>query len=276
MHLSLSLTIYPKYANLIHKYMKKLFPADTFPGKGRPFLRAEGISMRKTMKNTIFILLLLILSVSTALLIYLHFFASNDNDLSGEWTAELDMTEQAAVTALSWLQDIEAVSISLEDMEVYMQDLTIQVNLTLEQTARSEGTFRCNILPESYDACNQAAYEAFAVAFRELVAERLRMAGYTGGTDEEAVEALVTETFGMPTVAYLMSCGPALLPSMEELQAQYDGSGTYEAEEGILIRQFDAGASVTTKAESYIRKDSILILSDHYPMIYTLEQTQDQ
>lgn len=230
----------------------------------------------KIMKNTIFVILLLILSISTALLIYLHFFAVNDNDLSGEWTAELDMTEQAAVTALDWLQDIEAVSISLEDMESYMQDLTIQVNLTLEQTARSEGTFHCNILPKSYDACNQAAYEAFAVAFRELAAERLRMAGYTGGMDEESVEALVTETFGMSTVAYLMSCGPALLPSMEELQAQYDGSGTYEAAEGILTRQFDSGASVTTKAEGYIRKDSILILSDHYPMIYTLEQSQDQ
>ncbi len=230
----------------------------------------------KIMKNTIFIILLLILSISTALLIYLHFFAANDNDLSGEWTAELDMTEQAAVTALGWLQDIEAVSISLEDMEAYMQDLTIQVNLTLEQTARSEGNFHCSILPESYDACNQAAYEAFAVAFRELAAERLRMAGYTGGTDEESVEALVTETFGMSTVAYLMSCGPALLPSMEELQAQYDGSGTYEAEEGILTRQFDSGASVTTKTEGYIRKGSILILSDHYPILYTLEQAQDQ
>lgn len=229
----------------------------------------------KIIKNTIFILLFLILSISTALLIYLHFFAANDNDLSGEWTAELDMTEQAAVTALSWLQDIEAVSISLEDMEAYMQDLTIQVNLTLEQTDRSEGAFHCNILPESYGTCNQAAYEAFAVAFRELAAERLRMAGYTEGTDEESVEALVTETFGMSTVAYLMTCGPALLPSMEELQAQYDGSGTYKAEEDILTRQFDSGASVTTRTEGYIRKDSILILSDHYPMIYTLEQTQD-
>lgn len=224
----------------------------------------------KIIKNTILILLFLTLSVSIASLIYLQFLASNDNDLSGEWTAELDMTEQAAVTALGWLQDIEAASVSMEDMESYMQDLTIQVNLTLEQTARSEGTFRCNVLLESYDACNQAAYEAFAVAFRALVAERLRMAGYTGGVDEESVEALVTETFGMSTVAYLMSCGPALLPSVEELQAQYGGSGTYEAEENLLIRRFDDGASVTTRTEGYIRKDSVLILPDHDPVVYTL------
>lgn len=244
--------------------------------------------MRKTVKNIVVILLLLSLSVSTAFLAYLHFFASADKDLSGEWTAELDMTERAAVTALDWLQDIEAVTVSLEDMETYMQGLTIQVDLTLEQTARYGGTFHCNILPESYDACNHEAYEAFAAAFRELLAERLRMAGYAGGTDGEAVEALVTETFGMPTVSYLMSCGPALLPSLEELQAQYDGSGAYEAAEGILTRHYEDGGSAATKEEYYIRKGFSLILSEEadfassgsflkqFPVIYTLKQTQDQ
>ncbi|MDE7223647.1 MAG: hypothetical protein K2O34_07715 [Acetatifactor sp.] len=254
--------------------------------------------MRKSLKNAVFILLLLVLSASTALLAYLHFFASDDKgllsdkNLSGEWTATVDMTEQAAFTALIWLQDIEAVSVSLEDMESYMQDLTIQVNLTLEQTElqtdSAEGTFCCNILPESYDACNQAAYEAFALAFQELLAERLHMAGYTGGTDREALEALVTETFGMSTVSYLMSCVPALLKYLKDLQTQYDGSGTYEAAEGILTRHFDAGGSVATKTEGYIREGSCLVLyeetdsasagsvSDNYPMVYTLEQTQSQ
>lgn len=242
--------------------------------------------MRKIINKVVLVLLLLTLSVSTAFLAYLHFFAPDDKDLSGEWVAELDITAQAAVTALDWLQDIEAVSISLEDMEAYMQDLTIQVNLNMQQTARSEGTFQCNILPESYDTCRQAAYEGFAAAFRNLLAERLHMTGYTGDTDEEAVEALVTETFGMSTVSYLMSCGPALLPSLEELQSRYDGSGTYETAEGVLIRQFDTGGAVAAKTESYIRKGSSLILSadidsdtdgfltNDYPVIYTLKQNE--
>lgn len=243
--------------------------------------------MRKTIKNAVFILLLLTLSVSTALLAYLHFFASEEEELSGEWSAELDMTEQVAVTALGWLQDIEGVSVSLEDMDLYIPELTIQVSLILEQTERSGGTFHCNISQESYDACRQAAYEAFAMAFQDLLAKRLRMAGYTGSMDEEAIEGLVTETFGMSTDSYLMSYGPDLLPSLEDLQAEYGGSGTYEAADGILTRQFEADGFVITKAEYYIRKDSKLILSeetdsapaglfsDHYPMIYTLEQTRD-
>lgn len=244
--------------------------------------------MGKIIKNAFVIFLLLTLSASTALLAYLHFIVPDEEDLSGEWTAGLDMTQQAAVSALGWLQDIEAVSVSLEDMEPYMQELTVQVDMNLEQTGSSEGTFRCHVVQESYDACRQAAYEAFAMAFLDLLADRLRMAGYTGSTDREAVEALVTETFGMSTVSYLMACGPALLPSLEDLQAQFDGSGTYEAAEDVLTRRVDADGVVVTEEEYYIRKDSTLILSgkvdvdpsglfsDYYPVIYMLKGSSEQ
>lgn len=240
--------------------------------------------MRRVMKNAIITFLILFLGISTIFLAYLHFFTPDDRNLTGEWCAELDMTGQVAAMAYGWLRDIEAVSVSLEEVEAYMQDLTIQVNLTMEQTGRAEGTFRCSVLPESYDTCRQAAYEAFAEAFRSLVAERLRMAGYGDYAQGEAVEALVNETFGMSAAAYLMNCGPSLLPSLEELQAAYDGSGTYEAAEGILVRKFDTGGAAGTRQEQYIRKESGLILlgetgdaaadgsAEYYPMIYTLKQ----
>ena len=278
------LTIHRKYATFIHN--KNLFPADTVPGNRRPLLRAGRIFMGKIIKNTIVTILLLTLSASTAFLAYLHFFASDDKDLSGEWTANLDMSENAAVAAYNWLEDIEAVSVSLEDIENDMQWLTVQVNLTFEQTDSAAGTFQCYVSPESYDACKQAAYEAFAGEFRELLAQRLYMAGYTDSTNEEEVEALVTETFGMDTVSYLMSYAPALLPSLEDLQSEYDGSGTYEVSDDILFRWFEADGGTVLKTEYFIRKDSSLILpkdstpveSDTLkafePVIYTLEQTE--
>ena len=94
--------------------------------------------MRKVMKNAIITFLILFLGISTVFLAYLHFFASDDRNLTGEWCAELDMTGQAAAMAYSWLRDIESVSVSLDEVESYMQDLTIQVNLTMEQTGRAE------------------------------------------------------------------------------------------------------------------------------------------
>ncbi len=238
--------------------------------------------MRRAARNMAIALLYLTLFSLLLLMVYLHFFAPEDRDISGEWTAQIDMTGQAAVTAYIWLQDIEAVSVSLKDVESGMGELTVQVDMALERTDRSTGTFRCNIAPESYENCEQAAYEAYAALFRELVAERLRMSGYAGDTGAEAVEALVSESFGMSTVDYLRSCTPALLPPLEELQARYDGSGTYETAEGVLIRQFEAGSSVQTKAERYIRDESELILtgeegaeySDGYPVIYILKDTE--
>lgn len=243
--------------------------------------------MKKTTKNVICILLLITLSVSTAFLAYLQFFARKDRNLSGEWTAELDVTERAAVAALGWLQDVEGVSVSLEDVEAHVQHLKVQVHLTMEQTARSQGTFRCGVLPESYEVCRQAAYEAFAAVFREILAERLRMAGYEGGMDEEAIEALVVEAFGMSTVSYLTSCGPELLPPLKELQAQLDGSGTYETVEGILVRQFDTGGAAAAREVHYVRQGDSLILSEvsgadpagsswvRYPVVFTLQTPDD-
>lgn len=249
------------------------------------FLSGRKVFMGKIIKYILITLLFLTLSVLTAFLIYVHFFRSDDRNLSGEWAAGLDMTKQAATTAFIWLQDIEGVSVTLEEMEERMGNLTVEANMKLEQTGQSGGTFYCNIETESYEACEQAAYEAFAAAFRELLGERLRMAGYAENADGEAVEELVTETFGMSTVSYLRSCAPALLPSLEELQAAYDGSGTYEASEGVLARQFDEGGGGLTRTESYIRKDDRLILaseaeddpdviSEYGPLIYTLQQDQ--
>lgn len=237
--------------------------------------------MRKIVKKAIYTFVFLLLISSTAVLVYLHFFGSEGSNLSGEWTAQIDMSGQAAVTALAWLQDIEGISVSLEDMESDMHGLTVEVKLTMEETDRSEGTFYCSILADSYDTCSQAAYEAFAGRFRELLGERLCMAGYGGSTDQEDVEALVTENLGMSTVSYLMTCGPALLPSLEELQVQYEGSGTYGIANGILTRRFEDGGTVFTKKERcMLEGDTFILLGeemsedsgifvDRHPVIYT-------
>ncbi|MCM1325903.1 MAG: hypothetical protein NC094_06270 [Bacteroidales bacterium] len=246
--------------------------------------RKKGAPVTKIIRNATVTSVFLISGFLIILLAYSHFFIAGGRNFSGEWTANLDMTQQAAVNAIDWLQDIEGVSVSLEDLALSTQELTIQVELDMEQTARFKGTFHCHILPESYEACNQAAYEALAMSFRELLGERLRMSGYEGDIGQEAVEALVEETFGMSTVSYLMAYGPALLPSLEELQDRYDGSGTYEVTEDVFIRQFDADEETVSREEAYLRKDGNLVLTKkadsaasgsffaQYPVIYTLNR----
>lgn len=255
--------------------------------------KTEKNAVKNAVKNTIVILLILSVGILAAILVHSRLQAQREANLSGEWSARLDMTEQAVVAAFGWLSDIEAVSVSPEDVAACMRNLTIQVNLTLEQTAPGQGTFRCEISPEAYDACRQAAYQALGEAFRAALAERLLMAGYAGSTDEAALGELAEEALGMPLFSYLMSCGPALMPSLEELQARYDGSGSYEAADGILARRFDAAAAPSDAAgtdavrERYMKRGAELVLygreiseadgaaapesgSRSYPMVYTL------
>lgn len=240
-------------------------PADDWaaeaPAAGRVSMANTAMrkSMGRTVRGTLRCLLLLTVGAVCAFWAYVRFFA--EGGMAGEWTASLDMREQAAASAFFWLQDIEQASVSLEEVGASMPELTIQVNLTLRKTSRFGGNFQCDISPESYEACRQAAYEAFAGIFREIVAKRLNMAGYGEGVDAQSVEALAAEAFGMPTASYLMEKGPALLPALEEMQARYGGSGVYEAKDGILTRHFTEGQPDTVRTESYIRQGSSLVLS---------------
>ena len=65
--------------------------------------------MRKILNFMVLAVLLPALLTATVLT-YLHFFAPGTR-ISGKWTASLDMTDQAAVTAIGWLQDIEGIDI---------------------------------------------------------------------------------------------------------------------------------------------------------------------
>ena len=58
--------------------------------------------MRRFMKKTIIALLVLSLGIVAVLMAYRICGAAGDRDLSGEWTAQLDMSGQAAAMAYGW------------------------------------------------------------------------------------------------------------------------------------------------------------------------------
>lgn len=187
------------------------------------------MKQKNILKRILLLLLFLTLVGVNLFLVYIHFLTPGDRScveeesaqpdgIPGEWFAELSMTDWAVEAGLGWLQEIEAVSVTSEDLESRMKDLTVRFDLTPEQIGLLGGSLRWSVSSESYESCEQKAYEAFAGVFRELVAKRLRMEGYTGSVDEDVIEALVEETFGMSTVSYLRSCGLSLLPPEEELQ----------------------------------------------------------
>ncbi len=102
--------------------------------------------MRKILNFMVLAVLLPALLTATVLLTYLHFFAPGTR-ISGKWTASLDMTDQAAVTAIGWLQDIEGIDIegisaSMQEMENTVQDFTVEVTITLRRPPGRRGLLR--------------------------------------------------------------------------------------------------------------------------------------
>ena len=61
----------------------------------------------------------------------------------------------------------------------------------------------------------------------------------------------------MTAAQYLDEKGPALLPSMDELGAIYDLSGTYEIKDGVMKRTI-AGKAI---CENYFTKDDYLMFT---------------
>ncbi|MDE5865789.1 MAG: hypothetical protein K2H31_04205, partial [Lachnospiraceae bacterium] len=61
-----------------------------------------------------------------------------------------------------------------------------------------------------------------------------------------------------------------------DLQARYDGSGSYEVAEGILTRQFDDSQSTDIKSEYYVSNDYNLILSEETSLILYEKQVEGE
>ena len=105
---------------------------------------------------------------------------------------------------------------------------------------------------ESYNAAKQQAYTALENAFEDLLLIRAQTAGKDMATREEAAQS-IEDTIGMTCLEYLANYGPELLPPLEEIQGQYNGSGSWKAENGVLLRD--------GRGEAFLINTDLLVLS---------------
>ena len=209
--------------------------------------------MRKEKKrrgHTLIVMLLLaiiLLLAAISCALSLRLYKRSDPNLSGRWQMELDVTDQACMRANAWLH--EAGHGSEVDVGNYMPELHILVELAL----REDGSWSRQLDEASLSAARQKAEAALHDALRELVRLRIADAGRPLETDT-ALDARLADAAGMPVERYLSEYGPALLPSAEELQARYNGSGGFQIE-GVHIH-FDGQDSAR-----YLADDALLVLA---------------
>jgi len=195
----------------------------------------------------IVILLLLVILALAAIagLLALRLNQRDDPSLTGHWQMKADLTETARSRADTWLRRAAlGEKVSAAD---YIPRLTVNVRLTLSD----DGRWTREIVEDDYAAARAKAQEGLAKALTELLRLRIADAGRPPETAAEA-GAHIENAIGMSAEAYMRDYGPRLLPTLDELHAFYDGSGSYQTE----------GQHIRLEGESvrYLAGDGLLVL----------------
>lgn len=151
--------------------------------------------------------------------------------LSGEWTRSVDVSDRIVANAENWLEDVEGVTVTVEDLKETFGSLTIEV--VERYVSDDAGYMVCQreVSKESYDACSLKAYEGMKKAFEGIIYTRLLAAGISTDEIEMDIQELYEEVIGMSMEEYLYQYGPVLVPSYEELSKEFTGAERKQVEE---------------------------------------------
>ncbi len=173
-------------------------------------------------KRTLILLLsVILLLAAVSCVLGVRLYSREQASPVGNWQMRLDMTELVRMQADAWLHEAELGS--QVDVGNRLPQIQIAVSLKLDP----DGNWSRQVDAGSYEAAQKSARQALASSLRELVILRAAAAGRSVRNPKQA-EALIADVIGMSGEQYLADYGPKLLPALEELQARYDGSGTWQ------------------------------------------------
>ena len=199
--------------------------------------------------RVIVILLLLVILLLAAIScgLALRLWRRSDPVVVGSWRMQADLTLLARERANAWLR--AAALGEQTDAGAYLPPIQVPVDLKLTEDGQWSRSVDAGKLQEA----EREAQTALAEALRALVCLRIRDAGRPE-EDAAGAEARIESAVGMSAEDYLAACGPALLPTVEELEALYGGSGGYTIEgpylhlEGLGSRRYLADEVLLTLA----------------------------
>lgn len=156
-----------------------------------------------------------------ALLVFIGLILYKQHKKSKEPIFEyVSIAEEASARALVWLNDIDDIELSFEDVKECMGEFNLEVKYTPTET---KGIYTVELMPDCYEYCESQAKIGLEKSYRLAVINRLQKVGYEGPCTDETVEKLMKTTFGITVADYLEQCEISLLPSFEELNAKYSG-----------------------------------------------------
>lgn len=139
---------------------------------------------------------------------------------------EISITEEVTAKAYVWLNQIEDIDISYEEVRGIMGDISITVEL---KPSENKGMKLQEITDGSYQKCYDAAYNGMAEAYNRVVSKRLLDSGYEGELSANIVDSLMKEAYGLSVMDYLKQCEDlTIIPSEDELKQRFNVEVEYE------------------------------------------------
>lgn len=175
---------------------------------------------KKSALTPILIGLVFIMAATIGLFIFKEY-----NDSKQIKYSYVSMTDEASARAYVWLNEIDDMPLSFDDVKECMGDFNLEIVLT---PTEERGTYVQSLADGSYEYVENQAKTGFEKAYRLVVISRLKDSGVEGECTDETVDELMSKTFGVTVAEYLDSCEVELIPSKEKLESMYSGEVTNE------------------------------------------------
>ena len=173
---------------------------------------------RKRRSKTLLTILIVTIVYAGLVTVFLY-FNSPSKKAVGNWSREIDVTNEVVKNADRWMMAEDEETQALLD-DIYKQK-TFTVNLDLAVT--SEGAYRISLNEASYEACMQEAYGMLGEEMKAVLGKKLIEEGLNGQDGEvKDTDSVIAEVLGDSLQHYLFLNGPALMPEVSKMKEQYE------------------------------------------------------
>lgn len=179
----------------------------------RSVRRLKRANRRKTVYITILVIIIAVLIGIIGVLAALQYKKSKEP--SWEYVS---MTEEASARAFVWLNKIDYMELSYEDVVSIMGQFNLEI---IKTPTKEKGVYTYALADNAYEYCQNQAQVGFERAYKQVIKNRIEKTGYEGEISDETVERLMLETFGMTVSDYLKQCDVKLLPAEDEINEKY-------------------------------------------------------
>lgn len=185
--------------------------------------------------------------------------------ISGEWTYNVDITDEAATAVAMWLSSIQGSGLTANDVYDELGTQSIKVTCIFDSNTYS---YSQTISDDDYDRCVENVYEATANILERLTMERIEYADIDLESTGISLSELIVETLGYDTITFLHNQAPELIPDKAVFEEKYCDSGRFslDIKNGEILFVSDLGTEPRTM--TYMLNQDKLIVSENEEDIY--------